>query len=156
MKNAKNAVRGLLAASVAAATLMFGATAGAQQQQEEVSPHVQIVIDQFRQIVPMMQQQGYPNFEVIALNAINSGATETFNYTAQDNGDIVFIAVCDGDCTNLDMRVRNGGGLIGEDVLDDKLPMVQVNANARPLSVDTIMVNCTVQPCVYGLAVFRR
>lgn len=155
MKNAKNAVRGLLAASVAAATLMFGATAGAQQQ-EEVSPHVQIVIDQFREIVPTMQQQGYPNFEVIALNAINTGATETFNYTAQDNGDIVFIAVCDGDCTDLDMRVRGSGGVIGEDVLDDSVPVVQVNTNARPLSVDTIMVTCSVQPCVYGLAVFRR
>jgi hypothetical protein len=150
-------LKGLLAAGVAMATFALGATAGAQQQQEEVSPYVQAVITQFQAIVPAMAERGYPNFELIGLNAINNGASETVNYAEQDAQDIVFVAVCDNDCSNIDLRVRSGNRAIGEDVLADDVPVVQAPAGlGRPLSVDVIMTTCTVNPCVYGVAVFRR
>lgn len=147
-------IKGLLACA-AMATLAFGAPASAQQQ-EQVSPYVQAVIDQLSALVPAMAQQGYPNYEVVGFNAINNGATETVNYTAGDSSDVVFVAVCDTDCSNLDMRVRSGGRVIGEDVLADDVPVVPVQSTARPLSLDVIMTACSQNPCVYGVAVFRR
>ncbi|HRP10583.1 MAG TPA: hypothetical protein PLK37_06090 [Terricaulis sp.] len=152
----KTILRGLAAAGLASTALLFTGPAVAQQEQQQVSPYVQAVIDQLSALVPAMAQQGYPNYEVLQLNAINNGVTEPFNYANADAQDVVFIAVCDTDCSNIDLRVKNGGRVVGEDVLDDKLPVVQTAESARPLNVDVIMTTCSQNPCVYGLAVFRR
>jgi len=152
----RTTLRGLAAIGLATATLAFTGPAAAQQQQQQVSPYVQAVIDQLSALVPAMAQQGFPNYEVVHLGAINNGTTETLNYTNNDAQDVVFIAVCDTDCSNIDLRVKNGGRVIGEDVLDDKVPVVPTPAGARPLNLDVIMTTCSQNPCVYGLAVFRR
>ena len=153
----RRALRGLLVAGFSSAALLFSGSAVAQQQpQQETSPYVQAVIDRLSALVTPMAQQGYPNYEVIGFNAINSGATETINYTAADAQDVVLVAVCDTDCTDIDLRVRNNGGVVGEDVLTDAVPVVPVAAGGRPLNIDVIMAACSQNPCVYGVAVFRR
>ncbi len=150
-------LKGIFVASACALSLAVGAPAAAQQQQEEVSPYVQQVIDQLAAISPQLAQNGYGAPEVVGFNAINGGATETLNYTTQDSTDIVFVGVCDNDCSDLDLRVRNAqGGLVGEDVLADAVPVVQAAQGARPLSVDVIMTTCSQNPCVYGVAVYRK
>ncbi len=150
----KRALRGLMIAGAASAALLFTGSATAQDQQ--TNPHVEIVIQQIAQRVPLMAQNGYPNYELIGINAINNGASQTINYTANDAQDVVFVGVCDGDCSNLDMRIRSGQRVIGEDVLADDVPVVQVQSGSRPFDVEVIMTACSANPCVYGVAVFRH
>lgn len=149
-------MRGAAAAALVTA-LMLSPTATAQQQQQEVSPYVQQVIDQLAGVSQQLSQNGYGAPELVSFNAINSGAVETFTYETNDNTPITFVGVCDSDCSDLDLRVRNAqGGVVGEDVLTDDMPVVHAPQGARPLSVDVIMASCSQNPCVYGVAVYRR
>lgn len=145
-------LRGLMAAGLAAAGFLMTTSATAQ----EMSQYERVVIEQLAAIVPQMAQRGYPNYELIGFNAINNGANETINYATRDTSDIVLIGVCDSDCTDVDLRVRGSSGVIGEDVLADDVPIVPVTATERPLTVNVIMTACSQNPCVYGVAVFRR
>jgi hypothetical protein len=149
----KRALRGLLIAGLSAATLFSLSSAAAQQQ---TNPHVEIVVAQLAERVPLMAQNGYPNYELIGANAINNGTSQTINYTSNDGQDVVLVGVCDGDCSDIDLRVRSGGRVIGEDVLADDVPVVQVQPGGRPLSIEVIMAACSVDPCYYGVAVFRH
>lgn len=149
----KRAVRGLLIAGLSSAALLSLSSAAAQEQ---TNPHVEIVIAQLAERVPLMAQNGYPNYELVGANAINNGTSQTISYTANDAQDVVFVGVCDGDCSDLDLRLRSGGRVIGEDVLTDDVPVVQVQPGARPLSIEVIMAACSANPCYYGVAVFRH
>lgn len=156
MTNAKNAVRGLLAAGVAAATLMFGATAGAQQQ-EQNNPYLMQVVSQLAQFSERAQQAGFGPPELIAASALAAGASETHNYANSAGREIVVVAVCDNDCNDIDLRIRDGkGNVIGEDVLPDALPIVPVPAGAGPLAVEAAVAHCAQAPCVYAVAVYAR
>ena len=153
----KRVFRGLIFAGMAGATLALGAPAAAQQQQEEVSPYVQQVAASLVAVTQQMGQNGYGNPELVAFNAINGGTSQAFSYATQDSGDIMIVGVCDNDCTDLDLRVRNAqGGVVGEDVLTDAIPVVPAPAGGRPLNIDVIMAACSQDPCVFGVAVYRR
>jgi hypothetical protein len=151
----KRVVQGLIFAGMAASTLTFGAPAVAQQ--EQVSPYVQQVASRLEGVTQRMAQSGYGSPELVGFNAINNRTAETLAYASQDGGDVIFVGVCDDDCTDLDLRVRNAqGGVVGEDVLADNIPAVPAPTGGRPLSVEVIMAACTQDPCVYGVAVYRR
>lgn len=149
-------LKGLIFASMAGAALTLGAPAAAQQQQEEVSPYVQQVAARLGAVTQQLSEAGYGEPELIGFNAINGGASQAISYTTQDNRPIMIVGVCDDDCTDLDLRVRDAqGGVLGEDVLTDAIPVVTVESTARPLNVDVIMAACTQNPCVFGVAVYR-
>lgn len=151
----KRVFRGLIFAGMAGATLALGAPAAAQQ--EEVSPYVQQVATRLEAVTQQMTQNGYGNPELVAFDAINNGASQAFSYATQDSGDIMIVGVCDDDCSDLDLRVRNAqGGVVGEDVLLDAIPVVPAPAGGRPLNIDVIMATCSQDPCVFGVAVYRR
>lgn len=146
------ALRAVVIAGLGSA-MMSAAPAAAQDQ---TNPYLQTIISQFAAIVPHMAEAGYPNYEVLTVSEIAAGANETLNYTTQDGQDVVFVGVCDQDCTDLDLRVRGANGVIGEDVATDDKPLVPTPAGARPLAVNAIMTACSTATCVYGVAVFRR
>lgn len=154
-----NIIRGFRAAGIGLgllAALGAGTVSAQNAQDQEVPPHVQAVIDQFAGLVPIMAEAGYPNFEVLSLEGLNSGASASLQYTAADSSPVFVVGACDNDCTDLDLRVRSGNRLVGEDVLDDAMPVVEVPAGGRPLTIETSMAACSVDPCVYGVVVFRK
>lgn len=72
----------------------------------------------------------------------------------QAGSDAYFIGVCDENCSDLDMVVRDSSGRqIGEDFELDDVPMVQVSA-AGVYSVEVRMATCT-GACHWGVGVFR-
>jgi hypothetical protein len=109
----KRVVQGLIFAGMAASTLTFGAPAVAQQ--EQVSPYVQQVASRLEGVTQRMAQSGYGSPELVGFNAINNRTAETLAYASQDGGDVIFVGVCDDDCTDLDLRVRNAqGGVVAK------------------------------------------
>ncbi len=67
------------------------------------------------------------------------------------------IGVCDNECSNLDMEVHDAGGnVVGVDVLDDDVPLVNVApATDQTYTVRLIMKTCTVAPCYSGARVLQ-
>ncbi|WP_420128352.1 hypothetical protein [Longimicrobium sp.] len=66
------------------------------------------------------------------------------------------VAVCDQDCTDLDLRVLDGGYLLGEDRSTDETAVVEL-APARDvrLTVETIMAQCAQSPCHFAVGVYE-
>jgi hypothetical protein len=67
------------------------------------------------------------------------------------------VAVCDVDCTDLDLRVLDGGGsVLAQDVEPEAYASVEiVPARDGTLRVEPVMANCTASPCLYAVAVFE-
>ncbi|GAA0868212.1 hypothetical protein GCM10009116_04070 [Brevundimonas basaltis] len=71
-------------------------------------------------------------------------------------GQAIFVGVCDGGCSDLDLIVRDASGReLGRDVEMDDIPMVVIEeAAAGRYSVEVLMEACTGQ-CDWGVGVFR-
>lgn len=67
------------------------------------------------------------------------------------------IGVCDRDCSDLDLRVRNGDSVVAEDVEVDDVPVLAFRAPSTGrfmLSVE--MAQCKADPCYFGYQVFQK
>jgi len=71
-------------------------------------------------------------------------------------GTVYFIGVCDENCSDLDMIVRDRSGReVGRDFDVDDVPMVALErATAGRYTVEMAMADCTGQ-CHWGVGVFR-
>lgn len=71
-------------------------------------------------------------------------------------GQAIFVGVCDGGCSDLDLIVRDASGReLGRDVEMDDVPMVVIEeAAAGRYSVEVLMASCAGQ-CDWGVGVFR-
>ena len=92
------------------------------------------------------------------IGSLRTGASE--NHTIQLNAGTSYslIGVCDNDCSDLDMRVYDSNGrLVGEDVLTDDTPVVNVTPRrSGTYTVRAIMTTCSQAPCRYGLGTYGR
>lgn len=66
------------------------------------------------------------------------------------------IGVCDGDCTDLDLRVLDGGYLLAEDVRADEHATVDLStARDARLTVEVVMARCAQSPCHFAVGVYE-
>lgn len=72
-------------------------------------------------------------------------------------GDYVIVGVCDQDCTDFDLVVRDtGGSEIGSDRLDDDFPTVSLNGLAAgSYQIQSEMPGCGSDPCLTAVRVYR-
>jgi hypothetical protein len=85
---------------------------------------------------------------------LNNGATATHFINLNANVSYTIGAVCDEDCTDIDMSLYDeNGNLVSEDVLEDNYPVVNVapirNAQFRLV---LSMFACSIEPCRYQIA----
>lgn len=69
------------------------------------------------------------------------------------------VAVCDGDCVDLDLRAHVPGTdeMLDEDVSTDKVPVLTFTATADgPHPVSVIMSDCRTELCYFALKVLSR
>jgi hypothetical protein len=70
-------------------------------------------------------------------------------------GVIYIVGVCDENCSDLDIVVRDSSGReVAEDLALDDFPMVHVQSNAEVYSVEVRMATCDGQ-CNWGVGLFR-
>lgn len=93
-----------------------------------------------------------PGFEDVIL-AIQAGTDHQSAVELKGGTAYTFLGVCDIDCTNVDLELLNGetGEVVGSDLLDDDIPVVnyQPQADAR-FFVRLILRNCSQSPCYVG------
>jgi hypothetical protein len=73
-------------------------------------------------------------------------------------GQYMVVGACDAFCDDLDIALFNGSGQVVDYNVDAvNLPYVRIDdPNRSHHSVAVEMVRCYLEPCAYGLAVFRR
>lgn len=69
------------------------------------------------------------------------------------------VAVCDNDCSNVDLAVYDAGGtMVSSDVLDDDVPIVDFDLvkGGGTYYFEVRMVECTTASCGYGFRLYRE
>ncbi|MDX2236491.1 MAG: hypothetical protein NW203_02900 [Hyphomonadaceae bacterium] len=67
-------------------------------------------------------------------------------------------AVCDNDCSDVDLEVYDvGGGFVGRDIATNDTPYVQITPQADGVVYARLwLAACESEPCYVGARVFRR
>lgn len=65
------------------------------------------------------------------------------------------VAVCDDDCTDLDLRVVDGGSVLAQDVSPERYAHVEIApSRTGALRVEPVMATCQASPCRFTVAVY--
>ncbi|NIM49034.1 MAG: hypothetical protein GTO22_07215 [Gemmatimonadales bacterium] len=96
----------------------------------------------------------------IVTGSLDDGDSETVQAELEGGSSYAILAVCDNDCSDIDLRIRSrSSGVLDEDIELDDFPVVQVSVageGAMNFQVEVIMASCSASPCRYGVAVFEQ
>ena len=136
---------------LAAAFLVVAAGATAAAAQDEWTRQID---DQFERFEPSVRERGLQPRGGRRYGRLDDDASERIEVAA--NAPTLFVALCDNDCTNLDLvLVDAGGAVVDSDVLDDDYPMVSVDP-AGTYRLEVRMTVCSASPCRYGVQAYSR
>lgn len=101
---------------------------------------------------------GYRLIDDSKTGSLNSGASTTVTLTLVSGREYVIFGACDDDCGDLDLRLYDASGTeIDEDVEIDAVPVVTASASqGASFTVEVLMVECSSEPCFWGLGVFEQ
>lgn len=100
---------------------------------------------------PAPSGPSYSNAPQNFTGSLYSGQTSNHYVGLNGNVSYTLAAECDQDCSDIDMKVYDENGiLVGEDVLEDAIPIVDVTPiRSAQFRVELIMYDCSVEPCGY-------
>lgn len=105
-----------------------------------------------------LRTQGFTLTHQVFTGSLEPRKTENVVFELERGGTYVILGVCDTDCRDLDLELRDEGGrAVDDDVEADDAPVVAVTpAAAGRYTVRAIMADCASSPCRYGLGVFKK
>jgi len=92
------------------------------------------------------------------LGDLPESGRETVSLTFPENERLLFYGVCDNDCEDLDLVVKDAAGnVLAEDTLDGSFPqtVLTTGSGGTTVQVEVSMAKCTVEPCYYAVGVSR-
>lgn len=139
---------------LAAATLSLPASAQAQCDTD--NEHMAIVRAQAVVAGVIFASNGYELVNILC-GALDEGEHGTYDSSISPNTRIGYVAVCDQDCSDVDLRMYEDGELVAQDVSRDDVPIIRYLARegGDNYRIDVEMYACSVEPCFYAVAMYR-
>ena len=90
--------------------------------------------------------------------ALNGEESAAFQVPLIEGGSYTMLAVCDDDCTRLELTLLGpSGSELAKDRRSESLPVLRINAQSTaPYGVRVRMEGCRWNPCRYAVAVVRK
>ena len=129
------------------AAVLLAALAPTQAQAQDV---LEVQSDS---AIAMMAARGY-QLKQFRVGGLAQGASREFTLTMPRGKTGIIMAVCDGDCSDLDLKVSSGSRQLGEDVEPDDAPVVGIEGHSGPMTVRVEMATCSVAPCGFRMMFF--
>jgi hypothetical protein len=84
------------------------------------------------------------------------GGTDTYPLQLNAGREYVFVGVCDADCSDLDLILRDArGNVLAQDTLVDDTPVVRYRARSTQQAVlNVTMASCSTSICYYQVGTF--
>jgi hypothetical protein len=113
---------------------------------------------QLRRLGERHARDGYELSHDIYTGSLDDDETESVTLTLRRGVSYIIRAVCDEDCSDVDLRLYDeAGNEIDGDVEVDDFPLVTVTPRTtRTYRVRVIMATCTTAPCWFGVGVFSK
>lgn len=140
-----------LAALAAAALLAAPAPARAQSQWRE---QVNTQIDRASKI---LRERGFEKTDTYD-GSLDHDASESLSLSLRAGRQYALLAVCDNDCTDIDLRLYNSSDKeVDVDIEDDDNPIVVVAPERDgKYRLKITMAKCSASPCFYGVGLFAK
>jgi len=91
------------------------------------------------------------------VGSLNEGRYRTHTATLRAGTEYAVTAVCDADCSDLDLQVLRDSTKVAEDVEVDDFPMVVLKPRSSgTYRIRVIMESCDDSPCRYGIGIYGR
>ncbi len=134
----------------------FAVAAPAVQAQE--MNHEELIQEQLKVAERLVAAEGYQPRQEHVVGSVELGETVTQSIRLGNGGNYMVIAVCDADCSDVDLAVYDSERkLVGSDNDESDVAIAQVaTAAAGGFTAEVTMYSCAVSPCFYGLGVFEK
>lgn len=144
-------IRLALLASLAVALLLPAALSA--QSCDIQNQYTDLVREQAVAASGTYAQSGYAlsDFFCGSLNEDGEGWLDT---DISDGTRVAYVAVCDQDCSDIDLALYAGDVLIAQDVLQDDVPIVEIGpgVSSTNFRLKVTMYACSTEPCYFGVA----
>lgn len=140
-----------LAVLLAGGMLVAPAPARAQSRWREQ------VNAQIEQASKILRERGFEKTDTYD-GSLNNDASESLTLSLRAGRQYAVLAVCDNDCTDIDLRIYGENDKeVDSDILDDDKPVVNVSpGNDGKYRLKIIMAKCSTSPCFYGVGLFAK
>lgn len=84
--------------------------------------------------------------------------TDTWTFPLTRGSEYLIIGVCDNDCRDVDLVVKDGSGNVivkDEEVDDNPVTRFRVTSSGR-FTVSVTMADCRDEPCFFGFGLFEK
>lgn len=117
-----------------------------------------VVGRQFGAIVERLAKNGYRESHNRLTGTLRQGQQTSYTLDLQQGARYLLAGVCDRDCSDLDLALYDdSGNLLDDDTAADDVPIVNVVPRwTGRFRVTVTMHACSVNPCAFGLGVFRN
>lgn len=118
----------------------------------------QQILQQLSNVEQALSAQGFQRMAQPVTGQLPAGQHQNWPLTLQAGGDYRLVAVCDNDCSDLDLIVYDENNvLVAQDVLPDATPVATIAPRwTGAFTAQAVMQQCTVQPCYYALVLYGR
>lgn len=142
-----------LLVAAALVTLVPGALAA--QRCDTDNEYMDLVRQQAVAAGDSFADAGYRVADMIC-GSMGEGGEDWFDVRMEVGHRIAFVAVCDQDCSDIDLSLYAGDLLIAEDVLEDDVPVIEIGpaAGGGDFRLKVSMYACSTEPCYFGVAMF--
>jgi hypothetical protein len=115
------------------------------------------VSDQLQRAVATLHRKGAGRPDLTRIAPLNAEESESFPVTLQAGVAYLISGVCDNDCTGLHLGLANAAH---NDVVVDRgsenFPVLRFTPETTRYWVKVTMAGCQMNPCWYGVAVYRK
>ena len=123
-------------------------------ESEELERWARVLGNEMREATQAARRRGLSATHQIVVNVLDQGQEFDVTYDLGREAATI-IAVCDEDCTDLDLSVRAADGrLIHGDVKDNERPELAFRALAGTYTVRVHMARCRREPCAFAVQAF--
>jgi len=140
--------------SVALAILSILAPTRALAQNE----YEQQVLEILSEVSGFALEQGYSHAGDKIVSSLRASDSEDHFIEFVDGRDYVMVAVCDVDCSDIDLHLYSqSGSQVGEDTETDDVPVIELqNVNGGRYRLEVSMYTCSNEPCFYAVGVYAK
>lgn len=102
--------------------------------------------------------RGYERTHDTHIGNLGDKDRESFSVTLHAGTAYAIIAVCDNDCSDVDLKLFDADdNLVDSDVETDDYPLVRAEVSrTQQFRVQVIMASCRTNPCYYGIGVYGK
>ncbi len=106
----------------------------------------------------LYEGQGYAHAAGPFYMMLNQGGRQSVHLPVTNGVEYSVVGVCDTNCTDFDLVLRNGNGQdIGSDLKPDDFPIVGLQPNMDGVvSMEGVMAACSRTPCYAAVDVFWK